>query len=74
MHGDSSSVSFMALVEECISERESRKFEDGLNTKVKLNMYKLFGKSVEFKKINIYMEYVMQEVDFCLNLDWVRTV
>ena len=68
MHGDSSSASFMALVEECISERE---FEDGLNTKVK---YKLFGKSVEFKKIYIYMEYVMQEVDFCLNLDWVRTI
>ena len=49
-HGDSSSASFMAYVEECISERESRKFEDGLTTKVKLDMYKLFGKSVEFKK------------------------
>ena len=33
-HGDSSSASFMACVEECISERESRKFEEGLNTKV----------------------------------------
>ena len=32
----SSSASFMACVEECISERESRKFEEGLNTKVKL--------------------------------------
>ena len=41
-HGDSSSASFMASVEECISERESRKFEIG--------MYKRFGKSVEFKK------------------------
>ena len=40
----------MACVEECISERESRKFEEGLNTKVKLDMYKRFGKSVEFKK------------------------
>ena len=40
----------MACVEECISERESRKFEEGLNTKVKLGMYKRFGKSVEFKK------------------------
>ena len=40
----------MASVEECISERESRKFEEGLNTKVKLGMYKRFGKSVEFKK------------------------
>ena len=36
-HGDSSSASFMANVE-CISERESRKFEEGLNTKVKLGM------------------------------------
>ena len=49
-HGDCSSASFMACVEECISERESRKFEEGLNTKVKLGMYKCFGKSVEFKK------------------------
>ena len=71
-HGDSSSASFMACVEECISERESRKFEEGLNTKVKLDMYKRFGKSVEFKKY--YMEYVMQEVDFCLSLDRVHTV
>ena len=43
-HEDSSSTSFMAFVEECIRERESRKFEEGLNTKVKLNMYKRFGK------------------------------
>ena len=43
-HGDSSSVSFMACVEDCISERESRKFEEGLNTKVKLDIYKRFGK------------------------------
>ena len=40
----------MASVEECISERESRKFEEELNTKAKLDMYKRFGKSVEFKK------------------------
>ena len=40
----------MACVEECISERESRRFEEGLNTKVKLNIYKCFSKSVEFKK------------------------
>ena len=48
--GDSSSASFLACVEECISERESRMFEEGLNTKVKLDIYKWFGKSVEFKK------------------------
>ena len=27
-HGDSSSASFMACVEECISERESRRFDE----------------------------------------------
>ena len=48
--GDSSSTSFFACVVECISERESRRFEEGLNTKVKLDIYKRFGKSVEFKK------------------------
>ena len=32
--GDSSSVSFFAFVEECISERESRRFEEGLNRKL----------------------------------------
>ena len=37
-HGDSSSASFKAGVEECISERQSRKFDDGLNTKVKLDI------------------------------------
>ena len=46
----SSSATFMAFVEECISERESRKFEEGLNTKVKLDIYNHFGKSAEFKK------------------------
>ena len=64
--GDSSSASFLACVEECISERESRRFEEGLNTKVKLDIYKRFGKSVELR--SIYMEYMMLEVDFCLSL------
>ena len=45
---DSSLATFMSCVEECISERECRKFEKGLN--VKLAMYKTFGKNVEFKK------------------------
>ena len=42
---DSSLALFMLCVEECISERECRKFEEGL---VKLAMYKTFGK--KFKK------------------------
>ena len=42
----------MACEEECISERESRRFEEGItcNTKIKLDIYEWFGKSVEFKK------------------------
>ena len=28
---------------------EGRQFEEGLNSKVKLDMYKRFGKEVEFK-------------------------
>ena len=40
----------MACVEECVSEREGRKFEERLSTKVKLDIYKRFGKNIEFKK------------------------
>ena len=47
--GDSSSASFLACVEECISKRESR-FEEDIILNLKLNIYKRFGKSVEFKK------------------------
>ena len=48
--GESSLASFLACIDECISERECRKFEEGLDNKVKLAMYKTFGKRVEFKK------------------------
>ena len=53
--GDSSSASFLAHVEECISNRESR-FEEGLNSKVQLGIYKRFGKSIDFKEYLFYME------------------
>ena len=43
-------VTLSPQCEAAFSERESRKFEEGLNTKVKLDIYKRFGKSVEFKK------------------------
>ena len=66
-HRDSSSALFMACIEECISERESKRCEKGLSTKVKLlDIYKWFCKSVEFKK-NLH-KYVIQETDFCLRL------
>ena len=62
----------MASVEECISERESRRFEEGLNTKVKLDIYKRFGKSVEFRK---YLHGVCDAgVDFYLSLGRVYMV
>ena len=38
--GGSSLASYWAYIDECISERECRKFEEGLDNKVKLAMYK----------------------------------
>ena len=49
MDGSSSLKEFLALAGESISERKSKRFEDGLNTKVKLTLYKTFGKAIEFK-------------------------
>ena len=43
-------ISFiLACIEESISEREGKQFEEGLNSKVKLDV-KRFGKEVEFKR------------------------
>ena len=47
---ESSLASFMACIDECIREREYSVFEEGLNSKVKLTIYKTFGKNVEYKK------------------------
>ena len=41
---------FLSIVGDSINEREIRKFEEGLNSKVKLLLYKTFNKAVEFKK------------------------
>ena len=49
--GSCSLTSFLGVVGEGIDERESGKFEEGLNnSKVKLSLYRTFGKVVEFKK------------------------
>ena len=48
MDGSSSLNAFLALAGESISERESKRFEEGLNTKVKLTLYKTFGKTIVF--------------------------
>ena len=45
--GNSSSKSFLACVDECVSERESKAFWKGLHIKY---MYKRFVKQREFKK------------------------
>ena len=37
-------------VEECISERECKLYDEGLNSKVKLSLYRMFSKNVGFKK------------------------
>ena len=50
LEGSSSLKEFQALTGESISERESKRFEEGLNAKVKLSLYKTFGKGIEFKK------------------------
>ena len=48
--GNSSSKSFLACVDECVSERESKAFWKGLDIKTKLHMYKRFVRQSEFKK------------------------
>ena len=49
MDGSSSLKAFLVLAAgESISERESKRFEEGLNTKVKLTLYKTFDKAIEF--------------------------
>ena len=40
----------MSIVGDCVADRENRKFEEGLNSKVKLCLYKTFNKVVEFKQ------------------------
>ena len=37
-------------VNECVSNRESKEYVEELNSKVKLELYKTFGKEVEFKR------------------------
>ena len=49
-NGSCSLKSFLGVAGEGIDERESGKFEEGLNSEVKLSLYRTFGKIVEFKK------------------------
>ena len=47
--GECSLKGFLSVVGESIDERESRKFKEGLDSKVKLSLYRTFCKAVEFK-------------------------
>ena len=47
---DSSVASFIASIEERISEKECKSYDEGLNSKVKLALYRTFSKEVGFKK------------------------
>ena len=40
---------FLLNVNECVSPRESKEYVDGLNSKIKLQLYKAFAKEVDFK-------------------------
>ena len=48
--GECSVKGFLSIVGDCVTDRENRKFEEGLNSKVKLSLYKTFNKVVEFKE------------------------
>ena len=41
---------FLSNVNECVSNSESKKYVEGLNSKVKLELYKAVSKEVEFKR------------------------
>ena len=44
--GECSVKGFLSIVGDCVADRENRKFEEGLNSKVKLSLYKTFNKVV----------------------------
>ena len=48
-NGDCSMKGFSSIVGDSINKREIRKFEERLNSKVKLLLYKTLNKEVEFK-------------------------
>ena len=72
-HVDSSPASFMASVDECILVKE-KVGNSKRDLTPKLNYICINVLVRVWNLINIYMEYVMQEVDFCLSLDRVHMV
>ena len=49
VHSNTSLKLLLSNVNECVSTRESKEHVEGLNSKVKLQLYKSFGKEVDFK-------------------------
>ena len=47
--GQCPSSLFLSNVIEYVSMRESKEYVEGLNSKVKLQLYKTYGKEVDFK-------------------------
>ena len=47
--GDSSAASFMASVEESVSETKCKLYAEGLKSKVRLSFYRRFTKKLGFK-------------------------
>ena len=68
--------SFLACVDECVSERESKAFWKGLDIKNKV-MYIILCTRGLLSRVNsksTYMAYVMQGLDFCLSFDQAHMV
>ena len=40
---------FLSNMNECVSTREGNEYAEGLNSRIKLELHKTFGKEVEFK-------------------------
>ena len=43
-------LTFLPNVNECVSTRKSNEYEEGLDSQVKLEFYKTFGKEVDVKR------------------------
>ena len=41
---------FLSNVNDCVSNRENKEYVEGLNSEIKLGLYKVFSKEVEFKR------------------------
>ena len=60
VHGGVHSLkSFLALVGDSVDEREAKRFEEGIRSKVKLALYATFSKVIEFKQYLHILYFVL---------------